>query len=335
MTREYVGHGVALALAWFAVANVIASAVVGAAAHWLVAGDRPRTPGWWLALRCVPAVASFAFVAAVFVPSYVRFEPRETIEGFDVTLTLCAAAAVTLLVVSAARAARAWRRASRQAVVWTHNARPFGTPSAAVPAYTIGSAPVPLMALVGLRSPRVFVSDRLVETLSRDELDATLAHEASHARSHDNLKRLLMRLLPDALAMVPMAGTIERHWASAAEHAADRAATGGDAAARCTLASALVKVARLMPTADTSAGSGFSGTSGDTFSGTSDPISTLVGGGDLAARVESLLSDSPAAATSWAVRWPGLAAVAVAAIAYAPAVRAVHEITEILVNSLP
>ena len=335
MTREYVLHGVALALAWFAVANLISSAIVGVAAHWFVARDRPRTPGWWLGLRSVPAVASFAFVGAVFVPSYIRFEPRQTIEGFDLTVTLCAAGALTLIVASAARAARAWQRASRQAALWMSHPRPFDASSGAVPAYTIGSAPVPLMALVGVRSPRVFVSDRLLEALSREELDLTLAHEASHARSHDNLKRLLMRLLPDALAVVPIARAIERQWASAAEHAADRAATLGDAAARCTLASALVKVARLMPAAGPPVGSGFSRTSDLGFGRTSDPISTLVGGGELALRVESLLSDQPAVAAPRRVRWPSIAAIAVAAAAYAPALRAVHEITEVLVNSLP
>jgi Zn-dependent protease with chaperone function len=324
MTREYLVHGVTLALAWFAVANLIASAMVVVAARWSAADDRPRTPGWWFGLRCVPAAAAVAFVGVVFVPSYIRFEPRATIEGFDLTLTICAAGALALIVASFARAMHAWQRASHQAAVWMRGARRYEAPSA-VPAYTIGSAPAPLMALVGVLSPRVFVSDRLVDVLSRDELDATLAHEASHARSHDNVKRLVMRLLPDALALGPMGGAIERRWASAAEHAADRAATGGDAAARCALASALVKVARLMPAERRVSD----------LTRASDPISTLVGGGDLASRVESLLGDAPAVVASPRVRWPGVAAVAVAAIAYAPALHAVHEITELLVNSLP
>lgn len=328
MSREYLVHGVTLALAWFAVANVLASAGVAIAARRLVGDDRLRPAGWWLALRCLPAIASLAFVAAVFVPSYIRFEPRETIEGFDLTLTLCAAGATILLIASAARGARAWQRASRQAAVWMHGARPLDPIVAAVPAYRLGSAPTPLMALVGVRSPRVFVSERLIETLGRDELAAALAHEASHARSHDNLKRLLMRLLPDALAGWPIAAAIEHRWAAAAEHAADRAATGRDAAARCTLASALVKVARLIPA---SAKSVPTSPVGDV----SDPISTLVGGRDLASRVESLLGDPLPIAAPRRVWWPGVAAVAVAMIVYAPALRAVHEITEVLVNSLP
>jgi hypothetical protein len=66
-----------------------------------------------------------------------------------------------------------------------------------------------------------------------------------------------------------------------------------------------------------------------------DPISTLVDGSDLAARVESLLTNRPALVVSRRVLWPGMATLAAVAVAYAPALRAVHEITEILVNSLP
>jgi len=314
----YLAHGVTLTLAWFAAANAIVSVVVALAASRLVADARPRTPGWWLTLRSLPAAASFAFVAVVFIPSYLRFEPRETIEGFDLTLTLCAAAALVLLAVAAVRGAGAWRRAARQTVVWMRGARPLRS-TGGVPVYTIGSAPAPLMALAGLVSPRIFVSERLVGALTDEELQATLAHETWHARSADNLKRLVMRLLPDALAGTAIAASIEQRWASAAEHAADRAATAGDANARCALASALVKAARLMPA------------TAPAF----EPISTLVGGGDLASRVESLLAEPCARTASRRGLWTAVTLCGAAAFAYAPLLRAVHEMTEVLVNSLP
>jgi len=319
MSGDYLAHGVTLALAWFGAANLLASAAVAIAARRLVADARPRSAAWWLLLRCLPAAAAVAFVAAVFVPSYVRFEPPDTIEGFDVTLTLCAAAAFAMLLVAAVRGLRAWRRAARQAGVWMRSARPLATDRIRVPAYAIGSAPAPLMALAGIVSPRLFVSERLVAALTAEELDATFAHEASHARSSDNLKRLAIRLLPDALAGTSTGAGIEQRWASASEHDADRAATGVDPVARCALASALVKVARLMPPAPEPL----------------EPISTLVGGGDLAARVESLLGEAPARPASRRAVWAGVAAVAAAAVVYAPLLRAVHEITEVLVNSLP
>jgi Zn-dependent protease with chaperone function len=319
MSGTYLLHGLTLALAWFAVANVVASASVAVAARWAFRDARPRAAGSWLAMRCLPAALSFAFVAALFVPSYLQFEPRETLEGFDVTLTLCAAASIAIVFSSSLRGLRAWRRSCQQVSLWMRGARPLPHVDRPLPIYTIGAAPAPLIALVGIRSPRVLVSDHLIAALTGSELDAALAHENSHARSRDNLKRLLMRLLPDALAGTAIARTIEQRWASAAEHAADGAATSGDAAARCALASALVKVARLMPSG----------------SAALDPISTLVGGGDLSARVESLLAEPRAIVSPRRPVWIGAAAIAGAALAYAPLLHAVHELTEVLVNSLP
>jgi len=190
MSGEYLVHGVTLALAWFGVANVLAAAAVALTARPLLRSARLRSPRWWLMLRCLPAAASVAFVAAVFVPSYLQFEPRETIEGFDVTLTLCALASAAGLTLALVRGARAWRRAAGQATVWRRAAAPLTPSMQGVPAYTIGSAPAPLMALAGIASPRVFVSTRLVDALTPEELAVTLAHETSHARSRDNLKRL-------------------------------------------------------------------------------------------------------------------------------------------------
>jgi beta-lactamase regulating signal transducer with metallopeptidase domain len=129
----------------------------------------------------------------------------------------------------------------------------------------------------------------------------------------------LIRLLPDALAGTATAAVIEQRWASAAEHAADRAATAGDPDARCALASALVKVARLMPPT----------------AAPFEAISTLVGGSDLASRIESLLDEPAAPTASRRGLWPAATACAAVAVAYAPLLRAVHEITEVLVNSLP
>jgi len=315
----YVVHGVALAFAWFGVANLFVSGAVAIVARRLAHRGRRRTPGWWLTLRSLPALASLAFVAAVFLPSYLQFEPRETIEGIDVTLTLCASVGLGIVLLAGVRGVRAARRAARQALVWMRSSHPLDAVASPVPAYTIGSAPIPLMALVGLVSPRVFVSQRLVDTLTREELDVTLAHEASHAHARDNLKRLLIRMLPDALGGTAAAAAIERRWASAAEHAADRAATNGNPAARCALASALVKVARLMPPTSVRL----------------EPISTLVCDGDLASRVESLLAEPATAASSRAALWSTAATLAALVVAYAPLLRAVHEITEVLVNSLP
>lgn len=316
----FVVHGVTLGLAWFTAANALLSiaaiALVAAASR----AARPAAAGWWLALRLMPAGGSALFVAVLFVPSYVRFEPRETVEGVDRTLAAFALAAAALLAFAAVRAVAAWRRAERQAAVWARGARPLASPSG-LPAYAIGAATTPLMALVGIARPRVFVSDRLVDALTADELGATLAHEASHATAADNLKRLAMRAAPDFLGLTAAASAIERRWAAAAEHAADRVGAGIDPAARCALASALVKAARLTPRSPA----------------TLEPISTLVGGGDITARVQQLLGD-PQPRAAWRPRLAfavTVAAIGAGALAFAPLLHAVHAATEVLVNSLP
>src|ERR1019366_10566357 len=120
-----------------------------------------------------------------------------------------------------------------------------------------------LMALVGVLRPRLFVARRLLDALTAEELAASVAHEAGHRRAWDNLKRLAMRAAPDLLAITGIARGIERRWASASDHAADRRAAG-DGPTRCALASALVKVARLTPP----------------MTPLAEPISTLVDGGE-------------------------------------------------------
>ena len=104
-----------------------------------------------------------------------------------------------------------------------------------------------MMALVGVLRPRLLVTRGLVAALTDEELAASIAHEVGHSRARDNLKRLLMRAAPDLLTATPAARAIERRWASAAEHRADRMAADDSPVARCALASALVKVARLTP----------------------------------------------------------------------------------------
>jgi len=91
--------------------------------------------------------------------------------------------------------------------------------------------------------------------------------------------------------------------------------------ARCALASALVKVARLTPA----------------MTPLAEPISTLIDGGEIASRVERLLTDAtPSAGRRSALGWTALAGGAAAtAVVYAPALRFVHSVTELLVRSLP
>jgi hypothetical protein len=114
---------------------------------------------------------------------------------------------------------------------------------------------------------------------------------------------------------------VERRWASAAEHAADRLAGDDGPAVRCALASALVKVARLTIVEPRR----------------SEPISTLIGGGDITSRVRRLLDDHSSArhhrraSRLWAV---SALALVTASATYGPLLQAVHHATEVVVHWL-
>jgi hypothetical protein len=322
MTETFVLRGAALALAWFVLLNLVSSAAIARVAGVLATRGGSRSAAYWFGLRLFPAAVAAAFVAAVFVPSYWMYEPREYGEGFDVSLAMLAIAAAAVIAAAALRGLTAWWRASRRVRAWMRTAEPLSLAGANIPAYVI-DIDAPLMALAGIWRPRLIVARGLIDALTPEELAASIAHEAGHRRAWDNLKRLAMRSAPDFLPATAAARTLERRWASAAEHTADRLAGRDSTHTRCALASALVKVARLTPLPAVAG----------------EPISTFVGGGEIVSRVERLLDDraltSPTRGAS-PRRWMGAAVMIVAAgVAYAPLLRAVHAATEILVHTLP
>ena len=315
---NFVLHGTTLALAWFLVVNLAASALV----VWISTRRlRTTSPAFWFAVRILPACAATLFVTAVFLPSYWRYEPRDTTEGFDLTLTACAIAAGGLLAGAGIRGLSAWCRAASRVNLWLHAARPLRIGHSTIAAFEVDSER-PLMALAGVIRPRLIVTRGLMAALSADELASCVAHELGHSHAWDNLKRLAMRASPDVLFGTSTARAIERRWASAAEHAADDMAGYHGAAARCALASALVKVAKLIHEPPVPA---------------AEPISTLIGGGEIASRVRRLLDDRTLAPSDARRRvWIALAAAVIAIGAvYRPLLHAVHYATELLVQSLP
>jgi hypothetical protein len=316
----FVVRGLTLALAWLLAVNVAAAGLVVIASRPLMKIDAIRAPRFWLALRLAPAALSLAFVAAVFLPSYWQYEPREPGEGIDLTSIALALTAVVTFVSAAGRGVSAWRRASRRTRAWLQTAQPLTLDGTTVPAFAIDAAP-PVMALVGIVRPRLLIARGVLEAFTDEELRASVAHEARHRCAWDNLKRLAMCAAPDVLAWTSTARAIEQQWASRSEHMADREACDSRQA-RCALASALVKAARLMPVRTPVA----------------EPISTLVGGGEIASRVQRLLDDGvPAAVVEPSPRNRILAALLAAALVagYAPLLHVVHGATEALIRTLP
>jgi len=316
-------HGATLALAWFLVVNVAATVAVSLAAHRMTASTRARTAAVWFALRMFPAAAAITFVVAVFLPSYWLYEPRETTEGFDLTLTVGAVVSLAALLAAAIRGVSAWRSASWRIRACMRTARPLALAGTDLPAFEIDTD-APVLALVGVLRPRLLATRGLIDALTPEELSAAVAHEIGHSRAWDNLKRLAVRSAPDVLPPTGAIRALERRWASSAEHHADHLASDHDPRARCALASALLKVARLFPPP----------------APTSEPISVLVGGGDIASRVRRLLDDRAAITASARAARPlyWLATLALgpgAVITYGPLLHAIHETTELVVRSLP
>ncbi len=269
---------ITLALAWFLAASLGGSLLAALLARltpqlWR---DRPVARARWLfGLRMLPALLSTLFVGAVFVPAFWRFEPRDTVEAIGPVLAALAVAAAALLAAAAWRGVRAWRSTHGLAAAWLPRAErfPIGGP---LPSYLVDDER-PVVWLVGLVRPRLFVARRVAASLTAGELEAAVAHELGHRSSHDNLKRLACLCAPDLLAFSRAGAALEREWARAAELAADTRAAAGGAIRRLDLASALVKVARLT-TAPAPTGL---------------PCSTLHDGGDIARRVQRLASDAP------------------------------------------
>lgn len=116
---------------------------------------------------------------------------------------------------------------------------------------------------VGWWQPRVYVDERLEETLGAAELDAVVAHEAAHVRRRDPLRLSGLRFLASLLFYLPALRRLAEDVADDAEIAADDAAAGTDP---LVLASALVKTTshwgslvpnRAIPSTLASAGVGF------------------------------------------------------------------------------
>lgn len=318
---------VTVGLVWFLTVNLAVSFAVAAASRRTMSSLISVRPSlranWLLVLRLLPSAASVVFVCGVFLPSFVRLEPRGDFdEPLGPTIVMAAGLAAGVCLVGVGRGALAWRRARTRARTWIGRATRVALADS-LPAFRIESSRAALM-LAGLFKPQLLVTSALVDALSEEELAASVAHEQHHGRSRDNLKRLAMRSAPDVLSWMPAAARLEHEWALAAEYAADEQATAGNQHVAIALASALVKIARLNPMRPARL----------------EPISTLTADeGLLAARVRRLVEPGPAPQPPppRSARWLALAiATAIGLVlVYAPLLTSVHAATELLVRHLP
>lgn len=228
--------------------------------------------------------------------------------GLRAPLAAVGAASLAFFAYGAIRRASAWHaQAGRVAQL-----RALAATDPAHPAVAQVPGPAWLCFTAGLLRPRVFISRALGEHLTPDELRAAIAHEESHARRRDPL---LQGLLAAAGILTPpfFSRRAAELFASAAEEASDSAAARavGDGA---TVASALVKVAALLPARPA-------------------PFGMAFGEHALERRVLRLLDSTPADRRSLALAVGLLAALSLAALA-ASHTDAVHHAVETLLHHL-
>ncbi|HET7219018.1 MAG TPA: M56 family metallopeptidase [Vicinamibacterales bacterium] len=226
-----------LAAFWFAVANVIASAIAWVAARVIDARGR-NDAGLLVAIRLMPAAAAIFFATALFLPAHWLYEPAESEEAFGVAMSVLAAFGAALMMRSAWRALTVVSQDLRVASLTRRSATPLDAG-----AYQVRG--LHGVSLAGVLRPTILVGSAAVEALTPAELDAAIAHEIAHQRSRDNLKRFLMHCAPDLFGWSAAARRIEQAWQAESECEADARAVRGDERRAVVLASALVKVARL------------------------------------------------------------------------------------------
>lgn len=259
-----------------------------------------------LSLRLLPGAIS-AIAVALCVPSYLRFEPQMPAEQAGIACLAAAILGAAICVLAIFRSFSALVRST------LHLRRAGGRESSieGESVWIVGHSAG--LALAGILRPRLLISERALAGLSPEELAVALRHEQAHRTSRDNLKRLLILLAPSPF---PAMRTLEEAWARDAEWAADDRATAGDAGRSASLASALVRVARLQLAV-----------------GMPPLVTPLVAQGeDLSLRVDRLLSPSGARESGSRLAAIALALAAVLIASLAMNLRVVHLLLESLLD---
>jgi Zn-dependent protease with chaperone function len=200
-----------------------------------------------LYLRLVPFACALVFVGGFIVPAYLHHEPHRTDEIVSLKLGLFAAFCFAGLALAAWRGLHSWVATRRLVADWLRHAEPVKLAGVRVPVYRLQHR-FPVIAVVGVARPRLFIAAHLFDSLSAGELRAAVMHEDGHLAAHDNLKRTALRACRDVLMLVPAGRTLDNAWVEQSEAAADEhAAHAGGATLALDLASALIKIARLVP----------------------------------------------------------------------------------------
>ena len=242
--------GLSLLLAALLIFNSVATLII--AGLWRVAGR--ATDSWTAAararllfsLRILPAVLAFLTVTLLLVPAYIAHEPRHSAETVSFKLALLAIFSAAGIAVSVYRGIGTHRATTSLTSDWLRQGKPIRIPGIDIKSYEIHHA-FPLIGIVGFIRPRLFIASQVLEVLTPEEISAAVAHENGHLTARDNLKRGLLQACRDALLIIPCGRLLDRSWSEASEEAADENAARQGNGVALDLASALVKIARIIP----------------------------------------------------------------------------------------
>lgn len=243
--------GISVMLAALALLNACAS--LGVAIIWrllasLVDSFSAQTRADLLfTLRITAPVLTAIVVALFLIPSYIGYEPRVTDEVVSKKLVALALLSVAGVAFALWRSIRSWFATIRLTKKWLLRSEQIDLPGIAIPAFCIDHS-FPIIAIVGTLRPRLFIAREVLLSLNEEELAAAIAHECGHLSARDNLKRTLLRICRDLLLLVPFGRAVDRAWTESAESAADEFAAQQSRANALNLASALVTIAKMVPT---------------------------------------------------------------------------------------
>jgi len=267
-------------------------------------------------LRLLPAGAGALVTAAIVVPAFIIFEPVRASEPVGPFLIAFALIGVAVLVSAIWMALRTVSDTARLKRLWLQSAERLDVDSpSGITTYVIDSA-TPIVALIGVFSPRLIAARAVVDACTREEFAVIVAHEQGHRRAHDNFKRWLLACAPDVLRWTRVHDEIALAWRDASEDAADDAAAHDAPEARLDLAALLLKVARLAPNSTSPL-----------------PVSAFADADGLERRVRRLLSPPGASAGSDDIRMAAVvAATAMLILTQPPVWRGIYDVIEFAVR---
>ncbi len=197
-------------------------------------------------MRIGPPVLAIIAIVVFMIPSYLAYEPHATNESVSWKLGLLAIISAIGVSLAIWRGLRSWLATRSLLKDWLTTSTRVELEAITVPTFILQHS-FPIIAIVGALRPRLFIASHVFESLSQEELVAALAHEYGHLAARDNFKRSVMRVSRAALLIFSCGRSLDRAWSEASESAADEYAAQKSSLVALNLASALVRIARMIP----------------------------------------------------------------------------------------